>query len=178
MVLNLFQVPMYMGMFFAIRYMSFSPEAFPNLHGTSFLYMDRIVEPDPYFLIPIMSAVFTFLAIKISKKRANNQNMAPLMVKMMNVMQYVPFGAVFILGTYPAVLNMYWCSVALMNLVITIAGNSEIFKKIAGTHMPFPGTMKYEEYQIQQNRAMGYKAKTTKKVGLRGLTLGDRSQHS
>jgi hypothetical protein len=25
---------------------------------------------------------------------------------------------------------------------------------------------------------MGYKAKTTKKVGLRGLTLGDRSQHS
>lgn len=166
MLFNLFQIPMYMGMFFAIRYMAFSPEAFPNLHGTSWLYMDRIVEPDPYFFIPICSAFFTYLSMRINKNRSQNLNTTPVMNKMMNIIQYVPFGAVFILGTYPAVMNMYWCSVSVMNLIITVVGHSKIFKKIMGTDKPFPGTIKFEEYKIKESKSKGYKAKIMSQVGL------------
>lgn len=145
MMLNLFQFPLYMGMFFALRYMAFSPEAFSELHRTSFLYMDRIVEPDPYFLIPILSAVTSFLTIRLNKNKNKNLNSTPTMNKMMDVVQYLPFGAIFILGSYPAVLNMYWCTIAFTNLAFISFGHSDLFKKLTRTDKPYKGTVLYNQ---------------------------------
>ena len=134
-------------MFFAIRYMAFSPEAFQNLHQVSFLYMDRIVEPDPYFLIPFLSAITTYLNIRYNRsiQTQNNNTQAVVIAKLMYYIQYTPFLAMFILGTYPAILNMYWWSVAFTNLLISYGSNSNLFKKLNKLDKPIPGTILFNE---------------------------------
>lgn len=153
---NLIQLPLYIGMFFAIRYMSFSPEAFPHLHQVSFLYMDRIVEPDPFFLTPLLSAITTFLTIKYNRKMQppSTNPQAAMMSQLMYFIQFTPFLAMFVLGTYPAILNMYWWSVAFTNFLITYGSNSKWFKKANGLDKPIPGTILFNQElkKIQKNQ--------------------------
>ena len=150
---NFIQLPLYMGMFFAIRYMAFSPEAFESLHQVSFLYMERIVEADPYYLTPLLSAITTFLTIKYNRRlqSQNTGNQAIMMAKMMGYFQYVPFLAIFILGTYPAILNIYWWSVSFTNLMITLSTNSYLFKKAFGIHRYLPGSINYNK-EFKENQ--------------------------
>ena len=140
-MLNILQFPLYLGMFFAIRYMAFSPEAFAHLHQTSWLYLHSITDPDPYYLIPVCSSLVTHASMRFSKKNMKQGNSNPMMVKVMDVMQYMPFMAVIILGTYPAVLNMYWCSIAVTNYAIIRMINLKFFKKLIGVDKPYPGTI-------------------------------------
>lgn len=133
-------------MFFSIRYMAFNPEFFSDLHNTSFLYMKSITEKDPYYFIPFISACMTFYSIRFSRKQQGNSALqSPAITRVMNVIQYMPFAAIAILGSFPAVLNMYWCSVATTNLVFTMMLHSTVFKKIKGVYDPLPGTMLYDE---------------------------------
>lgn len=146
-IFGIFQIPLYISMFMAVRYMSFSPEIFVNLHQTSFLYLDRITDPDPYFLIPAASAITSFLTIRFVRSvQPKNANMNPMMLKIQVWFQYMPFIAMFILSTYPAILNMYWWSVAVTNLIIMRFFHSKLFKRFKGLDKPFPDTIAYTKY--------------------------------
>lgn len=150
------QIPLYISMFFSIRYMAFSPEIFQNLHETSFLYMEKISDPDPYFLIPLASALTSFFTIRFARSvQPKTINMNPMMLKVQIWMQYMPFVAMFILSTYPAILNMYWWSVAVTNLFFMRLFHSNFFKRINGVDKPFPDTIAYFK-ELKQKGIMNY----------------------
>jgi membrane protein insertase Oxa1/YidC/SpoIIIJ len=133
--------------------MAFNPEFFSELHQTSLLYLDSITEKDPYYLIPFVSACMTFSSIRFARKKQGNTALqSPHIIRAMNVFQYMPFAAIAILGSFPAVLNMYWCSVAMTNLGFTIMLHSTLFKKFKGVYHPIPGTILHNEMMKKESK--------------------------
>lgn len=176
--LNILQIPLYMAMFLAIRYMAFSPEAFPGLHNTSFLYMDRIVEKDPFYIIAISSAVLNFYTIRFNKKQMKNTTQSAPMAKMMDYMQYFPFFAILIVGTFPAVLNMYWCSISLNNFLFLRLIHSQTVKKYYKTDKPFYGTILHKQEMMKNKQNHVIKAHIVGNENAESGLLDDSSSAS
>ena len=97
----LVQMPILMGMYYALYNFTYpSPEA------AQFLWLPTMSEPDPLYILPVLSALTTFLQQKQTTTEMNGQ-----MKIMMTVM---PLFIGYISLSFPSGLVLYWVT---MNLV-------------------------------------------------------------
>ena len=87
------QMPILMGIFFAIRDYQYA-------HIPSFLWMTDLSQPDPMYILPILSAVTTYIQQKQTSTDMNQQTKM-----MMNIM---PIFIGYISITFPGGLVLYW----------------------------------------------------------------------
>lgn len=89
----LVQMPILMGIFFAIRDYQYA-------HLPSFLWITDLSGPDPLYILPILSAVTTYVQQKQTSTDMNQQT------KMM--MNFMPLFIGYISITFPSGLVLYW----------------------------------------------------------------------
>lgn len=89
----LVQMPILMGIFFAIRDYQYA-------HIPSFLWMSDLSGPDPLYILPILSAVTTYIQQKQTATDMNQQT------KIM--MNFMPLFIGYISITFPGGLVLYW----------------------------------------------------------------------
>lgn len=89
----LVQMPILMGIFFAIRDYQYA-------HLPSFLWIADLSGPDPLYILPILSAITTYVQQKQTSTDMNQQT------KMM--MNFMPLFIGYISITFPGGLVLYW----------------------------------------------------------------------
>ena len=97
----LVQMPILMGMYYALFNFTF-----PSAEAAAFFWLPSMSEPDPYYILPVLSAATTFLQQKMTSSEMTGQ-----MKIMMTVM---PLFIGWISLTFPSGLVLYWVT---MNVV-------------------------------------------------------------
>lgn len=91
----LLQMPILMALYQAISRVD-------GLKEGSFLWM-KLASPDPYIILPILAALFTFLSTKLSNMSQTESN--PTMTAMTYFMPVMIF---FMALSFPSALSLYW----------------------------------------------------------------------
>jgi len=97
----LIQMPILMGMYYALYNFDY-----PTAEAARFLWVESLSQPDPLYVLPVLSALSTFLVQKLSAAEMNPQ------MKMM--MMLMPLFIGYISLEFPAGLVLYWVA---MNVV-------------------------------------------------------------
>lgn len=96
------QMPILIGIFWAIRDYSY-------VGSPSFLWIEHLSEADPYYILPILSALTTYIQQKQTTDSSNPQ------MKMMMIMMPLFIG--WISCTFPAGLVIYWVVSNIMQIL-------------------------------------------------------------
>ncbi|WP_114571911.1 membrane protein insertase YidC [Exiguobacterium flavidum] len=112
----LIQMPILIAFYNAIVYT-------PAIFQHTFLWFD-LGKPDPFFVLPILSAIFTYLQQKISMAGQEDN-------PQMKIMLYVFPIMIFIMGvTLPSALSLYWVVGYIFSIIVTIAIMKPMREKI------------------------------------------------
>jgi YidC/Oxa1 family membrane protein insertase len=76
------QMPVLITWFLSIRFVSGLPEIYPQIQSEGILWFTDLSTYDPYFILPIISAFFTYYSINKSLA-ANSSTMVPIAASMM-----------------------------------------------------------------------------------------------
>jgi YidC/Oxa1 family membrane protein insertase len=87
------QMPILMGMFYALQSLTYAGDP-------SFLWLTTLSQPDPFYILPVLSAATTFIQQKQTTSEMNQQ------MKMMMIFMPIFIGWISI--SFPAGLVMYW----------------------------------------------------------------------
>ena len=92
----LVQMPILMAVYQAISRV-------PELREGSFLWIEVLAKPDPYFILPILAAIFTFASTYLSSMSQVESNAS------LKVMNYVmPIMILVMAINLPSALSLYW----------------------------------------------------------------------
>ena len=112
----LIQMPILIAFYNAIIYT-------PAIFQHTFLWFD-LGKPDPYFILPILSAIFTYLQQKLSMAGQDDN-------PQMKIMLYVFPIMIFVMGvTLPSALSLYWVVGYIFSIIVTIAIMKPMREKI------------------------------------------------
>lgn len=100
------QMPILMGIFYALRDLNYDG-------GANFLWLTTLSEPDPMYILPVLSALTTFL----QQKQTSANNAANPQMKMM--MLFMPLFIGWISLNFPAGLVIYWVTMNIMQILQT-----------------------------------------------------------
>jgi YidC/Oxa1 family membrane protein insertase len=108
----LVQMPVFIGMFYVIRKFGGTPGRTPPeydsfTHG-GILWFQDLAHADPYYILPIISALTMLAATEITSKNVDPQQRW--------LMRLLPVGFTAFLLNFPAGLFMYWITSNLMTL--------------------------------------------------------------
>ena len=107
----LLQFPILIGLYQTLLH----PETWVFVNGTitnidmSFLWMESLSNPDPYYILPILAALFTFITQKFTMASSPNTNPDDPNAKTQKIMLYVmPLMIGYISISMPAGVALYW----------------------------------------------------------------------
>ncbi len=103
----LIQMPILMAMYYAL--FNFDYGGAPP----SFAWMPSLSEPDPFYILPLLSALTTFLQQKISSTAEVTQQMRMMMIIM-------PVFIGFISLNFPAGLVLYWVTMNVVQILMQL----------------------------------------------------------
>lgn len=115
----LIQMPIMIGIFYGVRDYNYVGPA-------SFLWMKTIAEPDPMYILPVVSAVATFFQSKLSTPAADENIPGGNTTKYMTY--FMPLFVGYISLEFPAGLIIYWIVMSIMQIaqqLIMDANNSK-----------------------------------------------------
>ena len=96
------QMPILMGMFYALRDLTYTGD--PH-----FLWLETLSNPDPYYILPVLSALTTFIQQKQTTAEVNQQ------MKMMMIIMPIFIGWISL--NFPAGLVLYWATMNIMQIL-------------------------------------------------------------
>jgi YidC/Oxa1 family membrane protein insertase len=137
----LVQMPIFIGIFYVIREFGGSAGMIggavnepsqPSFTTGGILWFTDLSAHDPYFILPVLSAVTLLISMEIASKNVDPQQRW--------VMRILPFGIVPLTWTFPAGLFVYWVT---SNLV-TIVQNFVLYNLGAGGNASPPAASKAE----------------------------------
>jgi YidC/Oxa1 family membrane protein insertase len=99
----LIQMPIMIGIFYGIR--DFNYEGPSN-----FLWMESIGQPDPYYILPILSALTTLIQSKQSMPASSENQTSKMMI------YFMPIFIGYISLKFPAGLVLYWVVMNIMQI--------------------------------------------------------------
>jgi YidC/Oxa1 family membrane protein insertase len=112
----LVQMPIFIGIFYVIReFGGYSlggrtvPPAYPSFHEGGILWFQNLSAADPYYLLPVLSALTMLAATEITAKNIDPQQRW--------LMRLLPIGITVFLFNFPAGLFVYWITSNLVTLV-------------------------------------------------------------
>lgn len=98
------QMPILMCMFYALRDIKYTG-------NPSFMWLENLSSPDPLYILPILSASFTYLQqIQMTKQNADSMQM-----KYMNYLMPLFIG--WISMSFPAGLVLYWATMTIVQIL-------------------------------------------------------------
>ena len=100
----LVQMPILMGMYYALFNFTF-----PSAAAAAFFWLPNMSEPDPLYILPVLSALTTFLQQKMTSTEMNAQ-----MKIMMTVM---PLFIGWISLKFPSGLVLYWVTMNVVQII-------------------------------------------------------------
>lgn len=112
------QMPFLFTWFFCLRYMSMSPDLFPEMQYEGFFWFENLCKYDQYFILPMLSACLTSLNISYSPNAQNTAG-ASQISKYMKFFKFIPFFGFPVFMSFPAGMTMYWVTVSSMQLIST-----------------------------------------------------------
>ena len=96
------QMPILMGMFYALQNFSYT--------GTpGFMWLPTLSDPDPLYILPVLSALTTFLQQKQTTTEMNQQ--------MKIMMIFMPIFIGYISLNFPAGLVLYWVTMNIVQII-------------------------------------------------------------
>ena len=101
----LIQMPILMGMYYSLYNFSY-----PTPESAYFLWMTSMSNPDPLYILPVLSAMTTFLQQKMTTTDSNN----PQMKMMMFIM---PLFIGWISINFPSGLVLYWVTMNVVQII-------------------------------------------------------------
>ena len=99
------QMPIMIGIFYGIR-------DFNYIGPANFLWMQSIADPDPYYILPILSALTTFIQSKQTMPAGEGANAAQGKV----MLYFMPIFIGYISFKFPAGLVLYWVVMNVMQI--------------------------------------------------------------
>src|SRR5215203_3257406 len=109
----LVQMPIFIGIFYVIRQFGGTPgrtpPEYPSFTDGGILWFQDLAHADPYYLLPIISAVTMLAATEITSKNVDPQQRW--------LMRLLPVGFTIFLLNFPAGLFMYWITSNVMTLI-------------------------------------------------------------
>ena len=109
----LFQMPIFIGIFYVIRTFGGvpgqNPPEYPSFVEGGVLWFQDLSHMDPYFILPVLSAVTMLASMEIT-----NKSMEPQQRWLMRLM---PIGITVFLWSFPAGLFVYWITSNLVTFV-------------------------------------------------------------
>ncbi|RDW15249.1 OxaA precursor [Oceanobacillus arenosus] len=121
----LIQMPIMLAIFHAIRRTS-------EINSYSFLWFE-LGSPDPYYILPILTAGFTFLQQKLMMSTNSSVNSNPQMAMQMKMMLYmmpIMIGVTAIF--FPAALALYWVTGNIFMVIQTLLINKPMMSSTGG----------------------------------------------
>ncbi len=116
----LVQMPIFIGIFYVIREFggyragdTVVPPRFDSFHEGGILWFQNLSNPDPTYLLPIISALTMLAATEITAKNIDPQQRW--------LMRLLPIGFTIFLLSFPAGLFVYWITSNLVTLVQNFA---------------------------------------------------------
>ena len=100
----LVQMPILMGMYYALFNFTF-----PSAAASAFFWLPNMSEPDPLYILPVLSALTTFLQQKMTSTEMNAQ-----MKIMMTIM---PLFIGWISLKFPSGLVLYWVTMNVVQII-------------------------------------------------------------
>lgn len=105
----LLQIPIFFGLYFAVRHISHD--------GGSFLWIPNLAEPDPWKILPLAAGVFQFIQTKMMRP-ANAPKAADPQQQMMNtMMNFMPLMVIFFGWTFASGAVLYWATQSVYSVV-------------------------------------------------------------
>src|ERR687894_342066 len=130
----LVQMPIFIGIFYVIRQFGGTPgrtpPEYPSFTHGGILWFQDLAHADPYYILPIISAVTMLAATEITAKNVDPQQRW--------LMRLLPIGFTVFLLNFPAGLFVYWIT---SNLV-TLGQNFVIYNYGPGKKTPDSGQSK------------------------------------
>jgi YidC/Oxa1 family membrane protein insertase len=124
----LVQMPIFIGIFYVIRQFGGIPGVkepqYPSFREGGILWFQDLSHMDPYFVLPVLSALTLLAATEITSKNIDPQQRW--------LMRLLPIGITVFLWSFPAGLFVYWIT---SNLV-TLAQNYIIYHHGPGRKLP------------------------------------------
>lgn len=105
----LLQIPIFFGLYFAVRHISDD--------GGSFLWIPNLGEADPYFILPIAAGVFQFIQTKMMRPHNAPKASDPQQQMMNTMMNFMPLMVVFFGWTFAAGAVLYWATQSVYSVV-------------------------------------------------------------
>jgi YidC/Oxa1 family membrane protein insertase len=113
------QMPIFIGIFYVIRQFGgipgYRPPEYPSFQEGGLFWIQDLSQMDPYFILPVLSALTMLAATEITSKNVDPQQRW--------LMRLLPVGITVFLWSFPAGLFVYWIT---SNLV-TLAQNYVIY---------------------------------------------------
>jgi len=108
----LIQMPILFGIYYAIRDFQYEGPA-------NFLWMENIANPDPMYILPVLSAVTTYIQAKQTMPKKNPNDKQDGMMGMMQgqmMTYFMPLFIGYISLNFPAGLVLYWIVMNIMQI--------------------------------------------------------------
>ncbi len=112
----LVQMPVFIGIFYVIREFGgyrigdkVVPPKFESFHEGGILWFQNLSNADPYFILPVLSALTMLAATEITSKNIDPQQRW--------LMRLLPIGITIFLWSFPAGLFVYWITSNLVTLI-------------------------------------------------------------
>lgn len=109
----LIQLPIFFGIYRAIYPLSNSGVGH---WADSFLWLPKLGDPDPWFILPVMAGLFQFVQARMM--RPANQKVTDPQQKMMNtMMNFMPFSVILFGANFASGAVLYWAVQAIYSVV-------------------------------------------------------------
>jgi YidC/Oxa1 family membrane protein insertase len=115
----LIQMPILLALFQALRQFKYADL------GASFFWIPHLKNPDPYFIIPIVVGLTTYLQSKVTTPATKNDDnpQAASMQKMM--LYFMPIFIGYMSVKFPAGLGIYWISFSILGTIQQVLINRQ-----------------------------------------------------
>ena len=117
----LVQIPVFLTLYRVVRG---HEEAFPSFAHGGLLWFSNLTQPDPYFILPVLSASLLLVASEISSR-----NVDPRQRQMMRLL---PVAFTAFIARFPAGLFVYWVT----SNAVTLVQNLIVYRYGPGKHSP------------------------------------------
>lgn len=134
----LVQLPVFITMYQVVRS---HEESFPSFASGGLLWFTNLTRPDPYFVLPVLSASLLIAAGEVSAR-----NVDPRQRRMM---RFLPVAFTALIARFPAGLFVYWVT----SNAVTLAQNLFIYRRTFGKSSGHSPDEKKEEFPIQDTVA-------------------------
>lgn len=124
--------------FWTLQEMSYNVDIYPAMLTDGFLWFTNLAEPDPYFILPVVSAITTFTTIHKSPNSGQTSGPAGAY---MRYMKYLVFLGIPITSTFPSAIVLNWFIMSSFQLAINSFLLTKVGLKLLGIPQYLPGTI-------------------------------------